>query len=225
MMAARKLMVAGGPVVITRTASPSGVAASGSTITYSSQSIGAASFDRIICLLWGQRDTATISGVTIDYGTGAVSMSVGTAQAEGTNKATIYYASAPSGTTATFVISGATGVLATENKVSIYSVTGAKATPAANGGDGSIDFDATDPLTTGSITIPTGGGFLAVVSVESATTTTTWSNATEDLDLNAGVFAYTTATRTTAGTVTITATASADGERGALSYIIFNPQS
>ncbi len=221
----QKLMVAdagGGPVVFERTASPAGVSASGSTITYSSVSIGAASSDRIICLCYAQRDSATISGVTIDFGTGAVSMTEGTAAVNSTNKSQIYYASAPSGTTATFVLSGATGILSTENKVVVYAVTGANATPASTGQDNSADFDITDFLTTGSITINDGGGFLAIISVETSTTTTTWSNATEDLDESGGGFAFTTATRTTAGTVTITATASANGERGAISWIIFN---
>jgi hypothetical protein len=213
-----------GPVVITQTAAPAGAATSGNVATYSSQSIGAASPDRIVCLLVGcERISASINSATIDSGGGPVAMTAGSLGNEGIMYARAFYASVPSGTTATFTVTFATNdPLASENRVSVYSVTGANATPATSGADASSDMDASDPLTTGSITIPTGGGFLAVAAGLTDTDAKTWSNATEDIDVDAGLFRYTTAFTTTPGTVTITCQGTSNGEDGAMSWIIFN---
>ena len=64
-------------VVITRTADPAGTTASiaGSVATYSSQSIGTATSDRIVVLAVGTEfTTGTISSATIDTGGVAVAM-------------------------------------------------------------------------------------------------------------------------------------------------------
>ena len=59
-------------------------------------------------------------------------------------------------------------------------------------------MDASTPLTTGAITIATGGGFIAVAAGANDSGTKTWANATEDIDADVGVFEFTTAKRTDA---------------------------
>jgi hypothetical protein len=214
----------GGPVVITQTAKPTSVASSGTTLTYSSQSIGTASSDRIVCLLVTTENTsASLTSATIDYGTGAQAMSSTAQGNQDIRYARIFYAPAPTGTTATFVVTLGASVSSIQNWIVVYSVTGANSTPAASGADQSDDMDATDPLTTGSVTIPTNGGFLAGAVGQDETNAKTWTNATEDVDEARDGSRLTTATSTTAGTVTITCAGTTNGEDGAMAYIIFNP--
>lgn len=211
----------GGPVAITLTANPAGNTPTADVATYSSQSIGTASGDRIVCLCVYATSGAgtTIASATIDYGTGAVSMTAGAQTTAINQRSTIFYASAPTGTTATFTITFTGGVGLGEQSIVVYSVTGANSTPAATGSDSSNDVK-NDPLTTGSITIPANGAFLAV-AMNDSTDNFTWSNATDDVDETDGK-RITTATRTTSGTVTITA--ATDGSViGSMSWITFNP--
>lgn len=212
-------------VTITRTANPT-PSGSGTSRTYSSQSIGDASADRIVCLIVACKGSGTINSATIDYGTGASAMSATTqGTGDGSMLCKLFYLAAPTGTTATFVITFSGFVSTGQDWIAVYSVTGANATPAASGSDGSADMDATDPLTTGSVTIPARGGFLAGAISDDETTNITWANATEDLDEQATSERRTTATRTTAGTVTITCQSATNLDKGALAYIIFNPAS
>jgi len=227
---ARKLMDApasgAGPVVIERTADPAGVAHSSDVVTYSSQSIGSATSDRIIVVtVLSEKSTAAPVSATINSGGGPVSMNSTATGNFGITYSKIFYLAVSTGTTATIAVTftGGSSVGSSQNKIVVYKVTGADATPATSGTDGSTDMDATDPLTTGSISIPTDGGFIGAVCSATQTTTHTWTNATEDLDASGGNFRYSTATRTTPGTVTITCEAVAGNEDGALSFIVFDP--
>lgn len=212
-------------VSITRTANPAGVATDGSNVaTYSTVSIGSASADRIVVVGVVCEDNATINSVTIDSGGGATAMNAGSAGSFGTAKARLFWLPVASGTTATIAVTYSEGVLDTLNGIAVYSVTGADTSAlASSGNDGTTDNDATDPLTTGSVTIPADGGFLGVACNISDTATHTWANATEDLDVDSGGFRTTSAIRTTSGTVTITCTGTVNGADAALSWAIFNP--
>jgi hypothetical protein len=220
-----------GPVVIANTASIGNGSISGSpagTMTLSSTSIGTADAGRVVVLniTTELNDITSIDSATIDYGTGAQAMTAGVSATNAPVKIHQFYLPAPTGTTATFVISFTMSKANTSSVihyVSVYKVTGCSSTPASTGSDTSSDMDASDPLTTGSITIPTNGGFLAVVGGSIETDAKTWANATEDLDLDGGNHRHTTAISTTAGTVTVTCTGGTNNERGCLSYIIFNP--
>lgn len=212
-------------VSITQTANPAGVAATANVATYTAASIGAAADDRVVVLVVGVEDTSgTINSATIDYGNGAEAMTAGTQGNFGAMYARVFYKAVPTGTTATFAITFGTTPLATENHVSVYRVLDARKVALSTGGDGSTDMDTTDQLTTGAITIPTDGGFIAVAVGATDTVAKTWANATEDLDVDAGLFRFTTATRATALTATaVTCTGTTNAEDGALSYVIFDP--
>lgn len=208
-------------VAITQTANPAG-AASSPSVTYSAVSIGTASADRIVCVCVANGKAATISSCTIDSGGGAQTMNGTTQGSQGAVGAKIFYLGVSSGTTADIAVTYSTDLNEGQNHIAVYSVTGADATPSASGSDASTDMDATDPLTTGSTTINTDGGALAVASCDIDTVAKTWADLTEDIDDDVGVMRFTTATSITAGTATRTCTGATNGEDGGLAYIIFN---
>jgi len=210
-------------VSITRTANPAGVNSASNVATYSGVSIGTADSSRIIVVCVGtELASSTPSGCTIDYGSGDTTMTAGSGGNFGAVYAQTYRLAVPTGTTATIKVTySSTNPTDTQNHIAVYSVIGATYSSAGN--DGSTDMDSSDPLTTGSITIPTAGGFIAVAAGANDTNAKTWANATEDIDADVGAFRFTTATRTTALTTTaVTCKGTSNGEDGALSYIIFS---
>lgn len=210
-------------VSITQVANPAGVSAASNIATYSTVSIGAAAANRIIAVLVAtELASSTPSACTIDYGSGDTAMTAGTGGNFGAVYTQIYYLLVPTGTTATIKVTfSSTNPNNTQNHIAVYRVIGADDTLSAQGSDGSTDMDSTDPLTTGSTTIPTGGALLAVAGGATDTTGKSWSNATEDLDVDAGAFRFCTAMHLVEGTATRTCTGGTNGEDGALSYIIF----
>lgn len=148
-------------------------------------------------------------------------MTAGTQGNQGAVYARAFYLLYPTGTTADIAVTFTTNSpTSTQNHIAVYTVVGG--TYSSKGGAQSTDMDSTAPLTTGSITIPTDGGFIAVAAKATDTVRATWANATEDLDVDAGGFGFTTATRTTALTTTaVTCTGTTNGEDGAMSWIIF----
>jgi hypothetical protein len=207
-------------VGITRTANPAGVTSSANVITYSGASIGTASQDRVIVVVLGEETAQSITGANID----GVAMTQIATSSFNTVSAFAWFLPWPTGTTATITITTNASVLGAENHIGVYAITDAKFPVKQSGSDTSTDMDASDPLTTGSVTIPTGGGFLAVVSGATDTASKTWVNATVDIEEDAGLFRFTTATTTTPGTVTITCTGSTNNEDGCLVYLILEPQ-
>lgn len=210
-------------VAITRTADVAGVSSLLGVCTLSGVSIGTASADRVIVLLSGNEDAtaATPSSATIDYGSGDISMSATALAQQGNVSARAFYLAVPTGTTATFKVSVSGTLGGTESHYAVYAITGANSTPTAVGTNNSTNMNAT-PLTTGSITVATNGGFVAVAA-GAAAFGKTWTNATEDIDTAPSAWEFTTATRTTSGTVTITCAGGTFGEDGALAYILFAP--
>lgn len=204
-------------VAITQTANPSGVSSSSNVATYSGVSIGTASANRIVVVLVASELTsASINSVTL----GGITMNAGTQGNFGNVYARAFYLLYPTGTTADIVVTYGANASNTQNHIAVYSVTGAAY--SATGADQSSDMDTTDRLTTGSISIASGGGFIAVAGGATDTNAKTWANASEDLDVDAGGFRFTTATRTTALTATaVTCTGGTNGEDGALSYLLF----
>lgn len=207
---------------ITQTANPAGVSASSNVATYSAQSIGDAVPDRIIAVVVGSELASTpIASCTIDYGSGDTAMTAGTQGNQGAVYARTFYLAVPTGTTATIKVTFTTNSpTSTQNHIAVYRIL--DAVYSSTGADQSTDMDATDPLTTGSTTIGTGGVMLAVAARAGGTGgQDTWANLTEDLDVDGGAFGFTTAFSTTAGTATRTCTAVTTGEDGALSWLIF----
>jgi hypothetical protein len=207
-------------VVITRTAYPSGVSSSSNVATYSSVAIGDAAANRIVVVVVGCEVTSgTINSCTINYGSGATAMTAGTSATQGVVNARTFYLAVPTGTTATIAVTYGANPTNTQNRIAVYTVLGGVFSSA--GGNNSTDMDATAPLTTGSTTIASGGGMIAVAVGASDSGAKTWANLTEDLDEDAGVFRLTTAKSTTAGTATRTCTGILNGEDGAMSWLIF----
>lgn len=204
-------------VAITQTANPAGVNTSSNVATYSSVAIGDASANRIVVVLVGSElASASIDSVTL----GGNAMSAGTQGNFGAVYARAFYLAYPTGTTADVVVTYGAGATSTQNHIAVYSVTGG--VYSSTGADQSSDMDTTDRLTTGAITIASGGGFIAIAAGATDTVAKAWAEATEDLDVDAGGFRFTTATRTTALTATaVTCTGGTNGEDGALSYLLF----
>ncbi len=204
--------------VITQTANPAGVSASATVATYTGVSIGTAAPNRIIVVVVGtELAAANPSAATIDGN----AMTAGTGGDQGAVQTNLFYLAYPTGTTADIAVTfSAVSPTSTQNHIAVYSVVGG--TYSSKGGTQSTDMDSTVPLTTGSITIPTGGGFIAIAAKAADTVRAAWANATEDLDVDAGGFGFTTATRTTALTTTaVTCTGTTNGEDGAMSWLIF----
>lgn len=204
-------------VSITRTANPAG-AGSGTTITYSTVDIGAADANRIVVVCVGTElaGGGSASSATINYGDGAIAMSAGTLGSQGNIASRIFYLPCPTGTTADIAITFGASQGSTTHHIAVYRVLGGKfSTESAVG-----DTDA-DPISSGAITIPTGGGCIAICAM-AAETLRTWTGITEDVDEDAGTFSFSTGTSTTAGTPTITVSG-ANAEDGALSWLIFAP--
>jgi hypothetical protein len=205
-------------VAITQTANPAGQG-TGTTITYSTVDIGAADPSRIVAVAAGTELTGGEPvSATIDYGSGAIAMVPGTLGDQAAVSAQWFFLAVPTGTSAniaiTFAASHADG---TTQHIAVYRVLDGRVT----GGSSVADTDA-DPISSGVVTIPTGGGLLAISSMATDNSTRTWAGATEDIDADAGTFQFTTAMSTTAGTPTITVSG-ANTEDGALSWLIFSP--
>jgi hypothetical protein len=214
---------------------PAGVASSGGVSTYnnggSGFSIGAAAINKVVALcITKEVATQTVSSVTIDYGAGDVAMTVapptgGVGHTFGSVGSWIYYLRLPpntSATTAIFKVTWTGAVGATENHVTIYTLSPAASSPSFSGTFGSTDMDSGTPLTTGSTTIASGAAMFAVAACATDTTAAkTWSQLTEDLEVDAGAYTHTTATSTTAGTQTRTCTGSNNAEDGLLAWAHF----
>lgn len=213
-------------VSIVQTANPAGVAASSTVATYTSVSIGTASPDRIIAVCVGtELASSTPSLCTIDTGSGPHTMHPADTGNFGAMFARIFTAAVPFGTSATIAVTySSVSPGSTANHIAVYAVTGADAVVSGKGNNGSTDMDATAPLTTGAITVPSGGGFLAIAAGATDTVGKTWANASEDIDDDVGTFRFTTATAG-AGSATITCTGGTNGEDGALSWVYFSPAS
>lgn len=210
----------GGPITISQTASPTSVDTSSSVATYTSVSIGVASADRIIVVaVTAETVSTTINSCTINSGGGAVAMNAGTAASSSSARSRLFYLAVPTGTTATIAVTFSGDVTAANHKISIYRLVGE---PAFQSQSTKTAFNFSLGVSTGSITIPEGGCFIAVVCGVTDTSAVTWTEATEDLDIDAGGHRHTTAFRTTSGTVTISA-ANSSGNGAAMVWMIFSP--
>jgi hypothetical protein len=206
-----------GAVAIAQTANPAS-AGTGTTVTYSGVSIGAADWGRVVVVCVGTELTAgAISSATIDYGNGALAMNASTNAVQGAVGARAFWLEAPTGTTATIAVTFAASQTASTQHIAVYSVTGPVAVALSSGGVGDTD---SDPISSGALTIPTNGGCVAVCAMAAAAVRT-WTGITEDIDETAGTFQFTTGTSVTGGTPTITVSGS-NNEDGALAWVIFS---
>ncbi len=200
---------------ITQTANPAGVSSSSNVATYSGVALGAAAPNRIIVVtVASELTSASINSVTL----GGSAMTAGTQGNQGVVYARTFYLAYPTGTTADVVVTYGANPDSTQNHIAVYRVLDAVYT--STGADQSTDMDTTDPLTTGSITVASGGLLIAVAGCATDGTAKTWSEG-EDIDADAGILRFTTAMVTAAGTKAVTCTGGTNGEDGALSWLIF----
>ena len=174
----------------TSVANPAGVSTSANVATYTGVSIGAAAHDRIVCVCCGGEVAADPSSATIDYGAGAVAMSATALATFGSMRARIFYL--PVGgaaTTATIAVTWSAAATNVQNHIAVYSVTGAKGALNTSGTDTLTDMDATDPLTTGSSTIPAGGGILGIAACATDSGGKTWADPPKTLTPMLVIFA------------------------------------
>jgi hypothetical protein len=208
------------PVAIAVASNPTAASSANPTATWSSVAIGAADATRmVIATITWEANTRTPTGMTIDYGSGATAMNMVGSGQSGQTGARIFWLMVPTGTTATFVVTFNNNV-GSQVKLLVYRAVNANSTLNNSGNDDSLDMDSTDPLTTGSITIPTGGAFFGVACGGTDTNAKTWTDATENFDAGITTHRCTTAIRTTAGTVTITCNGTSDGEDGQMAWVI-----
>jgi len=207
-------------VSVTQTAAPASVSPVADVAVFTGLSIGAAASDRIVCLCYTHESS---SGAPTGILAGAAAMTLGPSAVFGSMRAQIWYLAIAAGTTTTFTLTWNTDEAGTTDiyTIAIYSVLGSTGTLSQSGTDTSTDMDSTDPLTTGSITLASGDGFLAVAACATDTVAKTWANATEDIDSDVGSLRQTTATRVTSGTVTITCTGGTNAEDGTLAWVVF----
>lgn len=205
-------------VAITQTANPAGVNHSANVTTYTAAAIGTASVDRIVVVAIGKEvATVVVNSVTI----AGVAATLIAGNTFGSMGAWLYFAPVPTGTTGDVVVTWSGAITNIQNHIAVYAVTDG-AGPPASGSNTSTDMDSTVPLTTGSTTIPTNGGMLAVAACAADGITKTWAQLTIDVNSDAGDFQFTTAVSTTAGTQTRTCTGSTNGEDGVLAWAIFS---
>lgn len=203
-------------VAITQTANPVS-AGTGTTITYSSVSIGTAAEDRVVVVCVGTELTAgAISAATL----GAIAMNASTNGTQGAVGACIFWLYAPINTTADVAVTFGVSQTSATHHVAVYSVTDAVGTAFNSSSVGDTD---SDPISSGAITIPSNGGCVAV-SAMAAAALRTWTGITEDIDETAGTFQFSTGISTTGGTPTITVSG-ANNEDGALAWAIFESSS
>jgi hypothetical protein len=208
-------------VAIAQTAFPAGVNSSSGVATYSTVAITTPS--KVVVLCFNEAATS-YDACTIDFGSGDTAMNAATLnRAQGSMNGRAFELDVASGTSATFKVTCGGDVLSTNARIAVYAVTGAHATLDGSGTDASTDMDVTDPLSTGSTTIPTRGGMLAGAGGATDTVAKDWANLTEDIDSDAGTFRFTTAVSMTEGTATRTCTGTTNGEDGVLVWLSFDP--
>lgn len=206
-----------------------GQASSGGVSTYTNVSIGPASTDRIIYIgVATDAAGASINSATIDYGTGAQSMTALTQANVGQVYCRLFYASAPTGTTATIAITYGAAVTAAQNRFVVYSATGASSTPLSEGTNTTTDIGQGNVPIASNITVPQGGQFIAILNGADGLITgkrMEWVNAGLDFFFDAGDFNLSSLQRpvTTSGTLDVYFNGDASSEDGALAWVILNP--
>lgn len=203
-------------VTIARTDSiAAGVAAVSTVATYEDVAIGTASADRVICVAVGSELASSgATACTID----GQPMTPGTQGNEGALFARIFYRGWPTGTTADIAVTfGATSPSETQNRIAVYAVTGGDGRPQAVGAVNDTDAD---PISSGAVTVPTGGGKLVAYAAATDTTDRTWTGTTESVDVDAGAFRFSTGLINSGGSITTTVSGG-NNEDATLSYIVF----
>lgn len=217
-------------VTVAKQTTPSSVAGSGNTVTYTSVAIGASSADRIVVIAPTSEDATAgaVTRVTLQPGGAGTTKDLIkiTSGVFGAMNASLWYGCVPeSGTTATVVVTyTSTAPAVNNNLISSYLATGAEAAIAASGNQGLTDIDGNPNSLSVSVTIPSGGAAIGVAcGATSSTAAKAWggTGTTEREEVGTGNYCHTTADNTTAGSVSITCQGGANGEDGAIAVVVF----
>lgn len=158
---------------------------SGVSFTFTAQSIGAASSDRIVVVAVQAVANGTGLSFAMTIG-GNTATSAVTEFSNGGNLAGIYYLAVPSGTTANIVltVSGTTPNLQVV-QIGVYSITGCTTLPS---GGASVGTTAWGVIIGASMvvtaTLPSGGAGIAAFGTDRPLAGTTWSVGTQDTRQN-----------------------------------------
>lgn len=192
------------------------------TYTFSSIAIGVADANRVVAVGFWWRTGAdaevvssmTIGGVTASQASGAYST-----RADGAlNNTDIWYASVPTGTTATIVV-GVSGGGGSRAAISTYRIITTTPTPTNT----TFGIGAAETVTSGTLTIPSGGaGFAMYGSRNAFGSGVTWTNATRDVQVDLATLAVYSSAKVTA-TNAITAVGNTGGAGSAMSCAAWGP--
>ena len=189
-----------------------------STITFSSQSLGTASSDRVIVVALAYEDEDDLTVSTITLGGTEMNLAVSEIATNGDdNEVFLYYLSSSSGTTADVAVTF-TGGTANGVGIDVYSLTGiASSFPQDTMTDSSISSGTT---LSGNIDLKADGVAICVASHVDETDTWAWTNATEQSDYSTGATygrnSSASITSSSDSTITVTATTSGSDTRRAL---------
>jgi hypothetical protein len=170
------------------------------TASVAGQSIGTATWDRIVVVAVTIEDNVTINSCTI--GGVAANQAISVTNTTGTpdNACAFFWLPVPTGTTATIAVTlSASSSLA--GRISVWATTGAY--PSLFDSNSAQGAGTTQTLT--GVTINTNGAGYWVFNNATAATATAWTNATSRDDTATATYRHSVADSTTAGTATITA--------------------
>lgn len=173
----------------------------GSSYTFSGQSIGAASSDRLVVVCIGYTAAGTVTTTSLTIGGNAASQAVEVTTSGGDKgSVAIYYLAVPTGTTADVVasLSGS----ASRCDIEVFTLTGLTSTTPTT-----TNSDTASPPS--AAVTPAAGGVVIGMAKSVASTSCTWTNLTEDADNvveTAATFTSAHASNLPASSLTVTAT-------------------
>lgn len=193
------------------------------TYTFSSIAIGVADANRVVAVgIWYRpgADSEVISSITVGGVSASQVSGARSTRADGAlSISDIWYASVPTGTTATIVaVMGGGGPA--RCGISTYRII--TTTPTPTGATFGIGLAETS--TSGTLTIPSGGaGFAMYGSRMTIGSGTTWTNATKDYDVEIPVNAATVSSAKITATNAITAVGNSGGGGSSVSCAAWGP--
>lgn len=182
----------------------------GTSITFTAVPIGVADANRVVGVgVWWREnsDTDTITSMTVGGISASQASGARSTRADGgLCLSDIWYAAVPTGTTANVVVNFSAAAL--RGGVSTYRIITSTPTPSAT----SFGISLTSGVSTGSITVPSGGAGFAMYGNRNQSSATTWTNAV--LDYDADVVPAAGFARVSSGKFTATNSIIASGSDG-----------
>lgn len=151
----------GGSVNWVKTDNPAIIAGTANPQSFASVNIGTASASRYVIVCAGQTSNGPVASMLIGGVTATLAKESG---GGGTNRASIWYANVPTGTTATIDVTSTVGFPGFFG-IAVGVITTATPTPASTAAEAGGSFNNDPQVTTTSLTVPSSGiGVLCAVS-------------------------------------------------------------